>query len=121
MPKTKCRTLSHPQFFDQLSSPKCRKKYGYPYFFKFPAILQITARLNSDKPYSILLDPSVTIVPSFIIRHHKDMTPSYSFFACDSIWRKETAASPDQMFHISVQACLTEKQFKFGFNINLTL
>ena len=23
---------------------------------------------------------------------------------------------PDQMFHILVQACLTEKQFKFGFN-----
>ena len=23
---------------------------------------------------------------------------------------------PDQMFHILAQACLTEKQFKFGFN-----
>ena len=23
---------------------------------------------------------------------------------------------PDQMFHVLVQACLTEKQFKFGFN-----
>ena len=26
------------------------------------------------------------------------------------------SAVPDQMFHILVQACLTEKQFKFGFN-----
>ena len=24
--------------------------------------------------------------------------------------------TPDQMFHILVQACLREKQFKFGFN-----
>ena len=29
---------------------------------------------------------------------------------------QETLQLPDQMFHILVRACLTEKQFKFGFN-----
>ena len=31
--------------------------------------------------------------------------------------RKCQPFNPDQMFHILAQACLTEKQFNFGFNL----